>query len=300
MSLGLGSLHDVSLKDARIKRDTARQQVRAGVDIVEAKRSARLEQKATETAEELPTFEQCAQRYIDENWSKWSKKHWNQWPSSLASDHGSIDQFVCGASAARGGSASRARCVMASLAVEPTADPLPIEIDPRPCSACGLTIDQHQIVDTPEGPEFYCDEFERLVYLRAAEQVAQWEMADPRDSWRHTGERPPRPDTVPNATVQPYRTAQSTIDAFRFLVSLADPRRLLRRRQGAEEIAKNSRADREPAGICRHKVAGAHHRGHQIERGDRCRSALNSGGKERWILNAKKNAARSTKPYGPE
>lgn len=34
---GLGSLNDVSLKDARIKRDTARQEVRAGVDIVRSK-----------------------------------------------------------------------------------------------------------------------------------------------------------------------------------------------------------------------------------------------------------------------
>jgi hypothetical protein len=35
---GLGSLQDVSLKDARIKRDVARQEVRAGVDIVQVKR----------------------------------------------------------------------------------------------------------------------------------------------------------------------------------------------------------------------------------------------------------------------
>ena len=32
--LGLGSLNDVPLREARIKRDAARQQVRAGVDIV--------------------------------------------------------------------------------------------------------------------------------------------------------------------------------------------------------------------------------------------------------------------------
>jgi Arm DNA-binding domain len=38
---GLGSLLDLSLKDARIKRDAARQEVRAGVDIVQGKRSAR-------------------------------------------------------------------------------------------------------------------------------------------------------------------------------------------------------------------------------------------------------------------
>jgi hypothetical protein len=33
---GLGSLNDLSLRDARIRRDAARQQVRAGVDIVQA------------------------------------------------------------------------------------------------------------------------------------------------------------------------------------------------------------------------------------------------------------------------
>ena len=42
---GLGSLKDVSLKEARIKRDAARQEVRAGIDIVQAKRSAREEAK---------------------------------------------------------------------------------------------------------------------------------------------------------------------------------------------------------------------------------------------------------------
>jgi hypothetical protein len=80
---GLGSLQDVSLKEARIKRDAARQEVRAGVDIVQEKRSARQEAKAEAAAATAPTFEQCAQKYIDDNWSKWSKKHRAQWPSSL-------------------------------------------------------------------------------------------------------------------------------------------------------------------------------------------------------------------------
>jgi hypothetical protein len=40
---GLGSLVDVSLKESRIKRDAARHQVRAGIDIVQVKRSAREE-----------------------------------------------------------------------------------------------------------------------------------------------------------------------------------------------------------------------------------------------------------------
>jgi integrase len=80
---GLGSFQDVSLKEARIKRDTARQRVRAGVDIVQAKREAREETKAIEIATAAPTFQQCAERYVDDNWSKWSEKHRNQWPSSL-------------------------------------------------------------------------------------------------------------------------------------------------------------------------------------------------------------------------
>ena len=80
---GLGSLQDVSLKQARIKRDAARQEVRAGIDVVQAKRSAREESKAVDIATAAPMFQQCAERYIDENWSKWSEKHRDQWPSSL-------------------------------------------------------------------------------------------------------------------------------------------------------------------------------------------------------------------------
>ena len=59
---GLGSLQDVSLKGARIKRDTARQQVRTGVDIVQAKREAREEKKAVAAATAAPTFQQCAEQ----------------------------------------------------------------------------------------------------------------------------------------------------------------------------------------------------------------------------------------------
>jgi hypothetical protein len=80
---GLGSFNDVSLREARIKRDAARQQVRAGVDIVQAKRSAREEAKSVSDAEAAPSFEVCAQKYIEDNWGKWSKKHRAQWPSSL-------------------------------------------------------------------------------------------------------------------------------------------------------------------------------------------------------------------------
>ena len=86
--LGLGSFKDVSLKDARLARDAARLRVKGdrstpGVDIVQEKRAAREEAKAAEIKVILPTFEQCAETYIREHWPTWSKKHRNQWPSSL-------------------------------------------------------------------------------------------------------------------------------------------------------------------------------------------------------------------------
>jgi integrase len=86
--LGLGSAKDVSLKDARLARDAARLRVKGdrsmpGVDIVQEKRAAREEAKAEEVKITLPTFEECADNYIREHWSSWSKKHRNQWPSSL-------------------------------------------------------------------------------------------------------------------------------------------------------------------------------------------------------------------------
>jgi hypothetical protein len=86
--LGLGSLKDVSLKAARMARDAARLRVKGdrstpGVDIVLEKRAAREEAKAIEIKVTLPTFEECAEIYIREHWSTWSKKHRAQLPSSL-------------------------------------------------------------------------------------------------------------------------------------------------------------------------------------------------------------------------
>jgi Arm DNA-binding domain len=86
--LGLGSHKDVSLKDARLARDAARLRVKGdrstpGVDIVQEKRAARQEAKVTELKLNLPTFEECAEIYIRERRLTWSKKHRDQWPSSL-------------------------------------------------------------------------------------------------------------------------------------------------------------------------------------------------------------------------
>jgi hypothetical protein len=99
--------------------------------------------------------------------------------------------------------------------------PSPIEIDPRPCRWCGLTIDCHVMVDDGEGPEFFCQENEPT----AANLVVQWEMADLRDAWRHTGELPPKASPAPAPIRQHYRTPQATIDAFWFVVGECKPER---------------------------------------------------------------------------
>lgn len=59
----------------------------------------------------------------------------------------------------------------------------------------------------------------------ASQLVMQWELADPRDRWRWTGELPPvlSVETIEKPV---YRTAQSTIDAFLFVLSTGDQDRI--------------------------------------------------------------------------
>jgi hypothetical protein len=105
----------------------------------------------------------------------------------------------------------------------------PIEIDPRPCELCGLTIDRHEMVDHGEGPEFLCfdwppdeltlPELERRDELRRQEEVAaiiaRWEAMDAEIA-----------ATVPRSEPEPYRPARSTIDAFRLVAATGDVGRL--------------------------------------------------------------------------
>jgi hypothetical protein len=77
-------------------------------------------------------------------------------------------------------------------------EPDPIEIGPRPCQLCGCTI----------------EDLEELIYLRAADLIAEWERADPRDRWRHTGETAPKPSEEPRRRAEPYRPPESTVQAF--------------------------------------------------------------------------------------
>jgi hypothetical protein len=114
-------------------------------------------------------------------------------------------------------------------------EPNPIEIDPRPCGLCGRTIDEHECIDQGEGPEFFCYPYDDI--------VTRWELADPRDRWKHMGEAPP-PENVRNSDVsgrpakaRPRQVPQSTIDAFNYVVSLGDPEYLARWLRDHSDVA---------------------------------------------------------------
>jgi hypothetical protein len=99
----------------------------------------------------------------------------------------------------------------------------PFAIDPRSCEHCGLAIDRHQRVDTPEGPEFFCippDEMDMDELERRAELIRQVEVAailarmdamDVMDTMDRPAEIP-----LPNKPRR-YSTPQATIDAFLFV-----------------------------------------------------------------------------------
>jgi hypothetical protein len=70
------------------------------------------------------------------------------------------------------------------------------------------------------------DDVEEVIFLRAADLVAQWERADPRDAWRHTGEESPPPTAAP--LKQPYSTPTSTEQAFWYVALNESPDQLAR------------------------------------------------------------------------
>lgn len=78
----------------------------------------------------------------------------------------------------------------------------------RAIVAAEIEAEQHVAADLPS------DYAQRL--------VQDWELADPRDRWRWTGEAPPlAPELDPEQPL--YRTAQATADAFWWVVREGDP-----------------------------------------------------------------------------
>lgn len=80
--MGLGSLNDVGLAEARELAIDSRRIVRQGGDPIEARRSGRM--KAKLDAASAMTFRQCAEAFIAAHNASWrSARHAAQWPSSL-------------------------------------------------------------------------------------------------------------------------------------------------------------------------------------------------------------------------
>jgi hypothetical protein len=68
--------------------------------------------------------------------------------------------------------------------------------------------------------------FERELMVRAGEMIQQWELLDPRDRWKQTGDAPAQIERPTAKPVVQYRTPEATQQAFWYVVRLADPERL--------------------------------------------------------------------------
>jgi integrase len=80
--MGLGSAHDISLQEARIRAQEARRLRADGIDPLEARRYRQLA-AAMETAKAL-TFEKASSLFIDAQKPGWrNKKHGDQWAATL-------------------------------------------------------------------------------------------------------------------------------------------------------------------------------------------------------------------------
>jgi hypothetical protein len=80
--MGLGSLGDIALAQARQLADDARRKVHAGTDPLEERRAAKLSTSLSQAT--VMTFKQCAESYMAAHRSGWSNAdHAKQWPASL-------------------------------------------------------------------------------------------------------------------------------------------------------------------------------------------------------------------------
>lgn len=80
--MGLGSIHNLSLKDAREKARQARALLLEGIDPIDARQGQRQQARA-ETAKRI-TFREAAERYIAAHRAGWkNKKHGDQWTRTL-------------------------------------------------------------------------------------------------------------------------------------------------------------------------------------------------------------------------
>ena len=81
-TMGLGSARSVSLAGARELAAQAREQLAHGIDPIDARKAAALEQRAARA--KLTTFKQCAEQFHSDNAPRWGNaKHRAEWISTL-------------------------------------------------------------------------------------------------------------------------------------------------------------------------------------------------------------------------
>jgi hypothetical protein len=110
-------------------------------------------------------------------------------------------------------------------------EPDPIEIDPRDCEFCGLTVDKHRMVDDGNGPLFYCEDDltannDRPCPTCGTMQIADQELHEWTNRWVKRAEDR-RSNIVPLPPLRHgYRTPQSTVETFFYMVRLEDGEKL--------------------------------------------------------------------------
>jgi integrase len=81
--IGLGSIINLTLEQARDKADTLRKQLASGIDPLGDRRLQESKRKAQ--VAKVMTFQQCADAYIDSHRAGWkNQKHIQQWQNTLA------------------------------------------------------------------------------------------------------------------------------------------------------------------------------------------------------------------------
>ncbi|MBN8499922.1 MAG: tyrosine-type recombinase/integrase [Sphingomonadales bacterium] len=95
--MGLGSARDVSLADARRRRDFHRAKLAEGIDPLAERQETLAAEEARRAAEAKKlTFKQAAADYIDAKEGGWKNlKHRQQWRNTLATYCGGLDDLHC-------------------------------------------------------------------------------------------------------------------------------------------------------------------------------------------------------------
>jgi cytidylate kinase len=83
----------------------------------------------------------------------------------------------------------------------------------------------------------------RLLELEPADShgvdeiVRRLELADPRDRWKHAGELAPAPEVIPTAIARKRGVPTSTIEAFKYVVSVGNPDHLAKWLRDHSDVA---------------------------------------------------------------